>query len=188
MKFPTIIIGLCLLLTVCSASIFTDIVEAGIEEFKENVQLEEDKALLKLEEVFHQVAHIGKVLDVFRLNPFTLSPSQDIYKTHVEMILEKGFQYEEHKIVTKDRYILTAWRITKNVKKSIPVVLQHGLLDSSFTWILNSDKESLPFLLADLGYDVWLTNNRGNKYSNEHLDLNSDKGKNSLYYSRNSSF
>lgn len=35
----------------------------------------------------------------------------------------------------------------------------------------NSTKMCLPYILADLGYDVWCTNNRGNKYSIGHKDL-----------------
>ena len=37
-----------------------------------------------------------------------------------------------------------------------PVLLQHGLIDSAATWVMNMPKQSLGFVLADQGYDVWL--------------------------------
>eukprot|EP00391_Amoebophrya_sp_Ameob2_P010827 CAMPEP_0178984524 /NCGR_PEP_ID=MMETSP0795-20121207/1654_1 /TAXON_ID=88552 /ORGANISM="Amoebophrya sp., Strain Ameob2" /LENGTH=693 /DNA_ID=CAMNT_0020675399 /DNA_START=96 /DNA_END=2177 /DNA_ORIENTATION=- len=52
-----------------------------------------------------------------------------------------------------------------------PVLLQHGLLDSCATWVVNEPDESLAFLLADRGYDVWLGNTRGSTYSLEHVNL-----------------
>lgn len=39
------------------------------------------------------------------------------------------------------------------------------------TWVLNSPDESLAFILSDNGFDVWLTNIRGTKYSREHRSL-----------------
>jgi len=38
-------------------------------------------------------------------------------------------------------------------------------------------------MLANIGYDVWLGNNRGNKYSRSHISLNPDKDKNFWNYS-----
>ncbi|KAI8331187.1 Alpha/Beta hydrolase protein [Chlamydoabsidia padenii] len=52
------------------------------------------------------------------------------------------------------------------------VLLYHGFLMSSEIWACNTDEyRNLPLLLASLGYDVWLGNARGNKYSQTHQKL-----------------
>ena len=63
------------------------------------------------------------------------------------------------------------------------VLLQHGLLDSSDAWVCNYESRSIPFILANKGYDVWLGNNRGNKYSRNHVKFNPNKDKEFWNYS-----
>ena len=53
------------------------------------------------------------------------------------------------------------------------MLLMHGLLDSADGWIIHDD-ESPAFQLSRAGYDVWLGNSRGNKYSRKHVSLNTE--------------
>ena len=38
-------------------------------------------------------------------------------------------------------------------------------------WICNTAENAPPFILAEQGYDVWLGNNRGTRYAQNHLTL-----------------
>jgi pimeloyl-ACP methyl ester carboxylesterase len=58
------------------------------------------------------------------------------------------------------------------VDKKAPVVfLQHGIMQSANCWVMNYAEKSPAFIFAKAGYDVWLGNNRGNKYSRGHVRL-----------------
>ena len=39
------------------------------------------------------------------------------------------------------------------------------------SWMINSPDESLAFILADNGFDVWLANTRGTNYSRGHTSV-----------------
>lgn len=60
------------------------------------------------------------------------------------------------------------------VDKRRPVLMVHGLFDSSVTWVVTGPNDSLAIQLTDLCYDVWLGNCRGNRHSRRHRTRNPD--------------
>ncbi|OVA02048.1 AB-hydrolase lipase domain [Macleaya cordata] len=99
-----------------------------------------------------------------------------------QLIQPSGYPCSEHTAETKDGYMLGLQRVssrTGDIKikpAGPPVLLQHGLFMAGDAWFLNSMEQSLGFILADQGFDVWVGNVRGTRWSHGHISL-SEKDK-----------
>ncbi len=74
------------------------------------------------------------------------------------IVQARGYAITSHVVITADGFELGLFNIPptrRNSSAPAPVVfLQHGLEDSSWSWVCNFPTESLGFILADRGLYV----------------------------------
>jgi len=126
------------------------------------------------------VFHISSEVRIFQKDPlsskgcFGLECLPEQFLNVSQIIEYYNYPCENHEVQTEDGYILSLQRIPHGRKmvarKNEVVVLQHGFIDSATTWVMNPPHQSLAYILADHGYDVWLFNSRGNGYSDGHVN------------------
>ena len=113
-----------------------------------------------------------KYLTLFSVTVTTLVQAyKDTTLSFHDIVYNYGYDMEEHFVTTKDGYVLKVFRIPGKMgddpTDKPPVFLQHGICDSADSFVVR-EGQSPAFTLSNAGYDIWLGNSRGNKYSRAH--------------------
>ncbi|KAK6159293.1 hypothetical protein DH2020_006607 [Rehmannia glutinosa] len=92
-----------------------------------------------------------------------------------DVIEPSGFPCSEHTTQTNDGFVLGLQRVSSPSvtvrQRGSPVLLIHGLLMAGDAWFMDSPDQSLGFILANRGFDVWVGNVRGTRWSHGHKSL-----------------
>ncbi|CAH1370510.1 unnamed protein product [Tenebrio molitor] len=92
----------------------------------------------------------------------------DMFLETPDLITKYTGKCEAYKVTTEDGYILTMFRIPRENPKGV-ILLQHPLTVNSRIY-MSQGYNSLGLLLWKAGYDIWLNNQRGTLFSEDHTN------------------
>lgn len=92
----------------------------------------------------------------------------------LDLVLSYDY-FQETSIQTEDGFFIKIFRFGQHPFGK-PIVHVHGILDSADSFVTNKRPEAnLGHLLTQAGYDIWLVNVRGSKYSCYHKNYEGDQ-------------
>ncbi|KAJ6647530.1 Lipase 3, partial [Pseudolycoriella hygida] len=89
------------------------------------------------------------------------------------IIQNDGYPAEFYEVTSIDDYIISLHRIPPKALTSKVVFLMHGMLVSAADFLVlgSGQNKALAYALSEAGYDVWLGNARGTKFSRKHASI-----------------
>ncbi|XP_050518262.1 lipase 3-like isoform X2 [Diabrotica virgifera virgifera] len=118
-------------------------------------------------------------LNILNSEAFDFQFHPDSRLSITQILTKYGYPVEIHNVITEDDYIITVFRIPhgKNSTKThkYPVILVPGTCGCSENFIGAGIDHAIGYFLSDRGFDVWLTNTRGNLHAQKHKTMDPER-------------